>query len=65
MKCMKCSRGLTADEVGLHKKLMGRGSREFLCIDCLAAYIGCPTEVLKKKTEEFRAMGCMLFPPGK
>ena len=62
---MKCGRGLTADEVGLHQKLMGRGSREFLCIDCLAAYIGCSTEVLKKKTEEFRAMGCMLFPPGK
>ncbi len=51
--------------MGLHKKLMGRGSREFLCIDCLAAYIGCSAEVLKKKTEEFRAMGCMLFPPGK
>lgn len=30
--CMKCGRQLTYDEVALHRKLINRGSEEFMCI---------------------------------
>ena len=60
-KCMKCARELTKDEIGLHKKMINRGSTEFMCIHCLAGFFKCSEELLYKKMEEFRKMGCMLF----
>lgn len=58
---MRCGRHLEADEVGLHKKIVNRGAREFMCISCLAREFGVSEELLRKKIEEFRDMGCMLF----
>lgn len=62
MNCMKCSRALTGDEVALHKKLINRGAEQYMCIDCLAGYLGCDAHTLHRKIAEFRAMGCILFP---
>lgn len=58
---MNCSRPLTADEIGLHKKMINRGANEHLCITCLAALFRCEESLLRKKIEQFREQGCMLF----
>ena len=60
-QCMKCARELTGDEIGLHKKMINRGSTEFMCLTCLAKYYDCEEALLLKKMEQFRAQGCMLF----
>ena len=62
-KCMKCARDLTSDEIGLHKKMINRGSTEFMCLSCLAAFYQCEEELLLRKMEQFREQGCMLFAP--
>ena len=59
--CMKCARELSGDEIGLHKKMINRGSTEFMCLTCHAKYYDCEEELLIKKMEQFRAQGCMLF----
>ena len=60
-RCMQCQRELTGDEIGLHKKMINRGAAEFLCITCLAGVYHCEEELLRKKIEQFREQGCMLF----
>ncbi len=61
MKCIKCSCTLKNIDVGLHKKMINRGSTEFMCIDCLSKYIGVSKEELLRKAEYFKKMGCVLF----
>ena len=63
--CMKCGRPLSGDEIGLHKKMINRGSTEFMCITCLAGFFHCEEDLLRKKIEQFRQQGCMLFAPKK
>ena len=61
-KCYVCGKGpLTKNEIGLTKKLIGKDSREFYCIDCLADYLEVTTEELMAKIEEFKEEGCTLF----
>ena len=59
--CIKCSRGLTGNEIGAHKKFVNRGSKEFFCRDCLAAYLDVPPELIDQKIEQFKQQGCTLF----
>lgn len=61
MKCRYCKKELEKDEVALSKKLLGRSTKEFMCIDCLADYIDCTVDDLRVKIEEFREQGCTLF----
>ena len=60
-KCMKCARELENDEIALHKKMINRGSTEFMCITCLADFYHCDEALLRKKIEQFRENGCVLF----
>lgn len=59
--CKKCGKELTRDEIGLHKKLVNRGSTEFWCITCLGEYYQISEEALRKKIEIFKEQGCTLF----
>ena len=59
--CKKCGKELTWDEIGLHKKLVNRGSTEFWCITCLGEYYSISEEALRKKIEIFKEQGCPLF----
>ena len=59
--CKICGEPLTRDEIGLTKKLINRGCTEFLCISCLAAHFRVTKDVLHRKIQEFRDMGCTLF----
>ncbi len=61
MTCASCQRELEYDEVGLSRKLMGRGTRTFLCITCLAADYKVPEEKLRDLIERYKAGGCTLF----
>ena len=60
-RCKQCSRILTKDEIGLHKKLYNRGASSYFCIDCSSRYLEVSVPLLQKKIEEFKAMGCTLF----
>ena len=59
--CMQCGKALTFNEVGAHKKFVNRGSRQFLCKQCLAEKLGVTVEEIDWKIEQFKAQGCTLF----
>ncbi len=59
--CYNCGKVLTNNEIGLYKKLINRGSEEFMCKKCLAKRIGCPEELLTQKIKQFYLDGCGLF----
>ena len=61
MKCDKCGKELSKNEIALTKKLISRNAVEFLCIECLAFYIGTTVEELEDKIEQFKEEGCGLF----
>lgn len=59
--CMECGRQLSYNEIGAHKKFINRGSKEFLCIACLARRLDVTAEDIQRKIEEFKLQGCTLF----
>lgn len=59
--CMECGRTLTHDEIGLHKKMINRGAKQYLCITCLAAYYSSTEEAMQERIDHFRRQGCLLF----
>lgn len=59
--CEKCGASLSRDEIGLHKKLVNRGSTSFCCIHCLSAMFRIPETELRDMIERFRDQGCTLF----
>lgn len=60
-KCVKCLREVIPDEMGLTKKLMGRGTEKYFCIDCLANELSSTPERLNELIERFKKEGCALF----
>ncbi len=60
--CKQCGREVSGDEIGLTKKLINRSTEEFMCLPCLAKYFSCDEEILRRKIEEYRKIGCTLFP---
>ncbi len=61
MRCAACDRELEYDEVGLSRKLIGRGTRVFYCITCLAQDFKVTEEKLRELIERYKAGGCTLF----
>ena len=59
--CKKCGKELSGNDIGLTKKLINRGSNEFLCIDCIAEKFDCTKELLEEKIRQFKESGCTLF----
>ena len=60
-ECLRCSRLVSRDEIGLTKKLINRGTTEYLCYDCMARHFQVTVEELQRKVQEFRDMDCTLF----
>ena len=58
---MRCKAPLGCDDVAIYRKMVLRCATEFMCIDCLAEYLGCTVEELLEKIEEFKEEGCKLF----
>ena len=60
--CMRCGVFLTGDEIALHRKLLSRDAREFLCLDCLAEDCGTTRGKLQQLIDYFHRTGiCSLF----
>lgn len=59
--CMKCGKKLQRTDIGLHKKLIHRYAREFMCVDCLSEYVKVPKRDLLDKAEYFKQQGCSFF----
>lgn len=60
--CYVCGKeNISKNEIGLTKKLLGRNSEKFYCLDCLAEYLEVDTEFLLVKIKEFKEHGCVLF----
>lgn len=62
MTCARCGRTLTADETGLSRKLINRGTTVFFCLTCLSRDFRVSEQSLSEMIERFRASGCTLFP---
>ena len=63
--CRNCSRKLTADEIGIYKRMVNRGATDYLCASCMASYFRIEESMIYEKIEHFREMGCTLFAPKK
>lgn len=60
--CKKCKAKLMSDEIALYRKLFGRASKEFMCLDCQAAYLRVDRGRLEKVIEMYHKSGtCVLF----
>lgn len=59
--CLECSKELSKDEIGINKKMLGKNTKEFLCIDCLSRFLNTDTEILQEKIIQFKEEGCTLF----
>ena len=61
-ECIVCGKSVTPDEMGATRKLINRGTTEYLCIPCLSKRFEVTEALLLQKIEEWRSYGCMLFP---
>ena len=61
--CIRCGQLVSRDEIGLTKKLINRGTTEWLCYGCMSEHFSVTVELLREKVEQFREMGCTLFEP--
>lgn len=60
--CSSCWKApLSKDEVGACKKLLGKDTVQYYCIDCLAAYLEVTPEDIEDKIQMFKEEGCELF----
>ena len=56
--CIHCGKELSFNDIGAHKKFINRGSREFMCISCLAAELNVPEKRIYEKIELFKNRQC-------
>ena len=61
--CDLCGASLSQDEVGLSRKLLGRGNDDCLCLKCLGKKFKVSEGQLREMIERYRKSGCTLFPP--
>ena len=60
--CINCGKGLKKDEVALSKKMLGKNTKQHLCLDCLSEYLHTDKEILLEKIEHVcKEEGCTLF----
>jgi uncharacterized protein YlaI len=62
INCHICGKeGLTRNEIGLNKKLIGKKIKQFFCLECMATYFDITVEDLLERIEEFKDEGCIMF----
>lgn len=60
--CKICGTRLMSDEIALHMKLFSRAAKEFMCLDCQAAYLKVSRGCLEEVIERYHRSGtCVLF----
>ena len=60
-QCSVCGKQIGKDDIGANKKLISKTVTKFLCIDCLAEYLGTDSEYILEKISQFKEEGCVLF----
>lgn len=59
--CFKCGKELDKNDIGAHKKLVNRGATKFMCVSCLSAFFKVEESLVRRKIQEFKNAGCLLF----
>lgn len=60
--CIACGQEIPdKDTIGINKKLINDNVEHYYCITCLADYLGCESQDIFDKIEEFKEEGCKLF----
>ena len=61
-KCIVCEKSpLSKNEIGITKKLLGKQSKSFYCLECLANFLEVEPQDILDKIEDFKNEGCKLF----
>ena len=59
---MRCKAPLGCDDVAIYRKMVLRCATEFMCIDCLAEYLGVSRQAIEERICFYRETGsCALF----
>lgn len=61
MKCIVCGNEVEKIAKALCQKLIGRKTKQILCLSCLANHLEAEEEDLLQKAQEFKDEGCALF----
>ena len=59
--CIQCQKILERDEIAIYRRLIHREAEEYLCKECLAAFLGVPVAVIDSRIAYFKKIGCTLF----
>ena len=62
IECYVCGKeNLAFNEIGLNKKLIGKDTEKFHCLQCLADYLDITDDELKERIQGYKDAGCVLF----
>lgn len=60
--CQQCKKEkLSRDEIGLSKKILGRETEVYLCMQCMSRHFGVSEDALNRTISIYKADGCLLF----
>jgi biotin operon repressor len=59
--CFNCGKPVVKDVIALHRKLFSYNVDRFFCLPCLAEYLECSEDELKKLIKELKEQGCVYF----
>ncbi|MEA4831017.1 hypothetical protein SDC9_164750 [bioreactor metagenome] len=61
IRCCCCEESPDKTSIALCKKFLGKNTKRFYCISCLAIYLDTSIDELLVKAQEFKEEGCTLF----
>lgn len=60
--CIECKKPIETDEAAIYRKMVQRNAKEYMCIDCLAKYLGVSRQAIEDRIRYYRESGtCVLF----
>ena len=59
--CHNCEKELHTNEIAISMRLLGKDGRRLLCRDCIAAEFKVSSDVIDRKIQQFKSLGCPLF----
>lgn len=60
--CVACGKNFSdKNTIGINKKLLGKQTTDFYCIECLAEYFEVEVGDILNKIAQFKMAGCELF----
>lgn len=59
--CFNCGKPVVKDVIALHRKLFSYNVDRFFCLPCLAEYLECSEDELKKINKRIKRAGMCVF----